>query len=77
MILDKNKRIVAVLVGQPNDPTWKVAVDEAANVMQEVANEGISENRFSDKHFSHRRGDFIAIPVGVSFGGGQTVLILL
>ena len=36
LILDKEKRIIAVLVGQPDDPMWKDAVNDAAGVMQEV-----------------------------------------
>jgi len=66
---------VAVLVGQPSDPTWKDAVEEAAAAMQEVAHEGILEGHIGDKYLSHRRGEFVALPTGVSFGGGQTVCI--
>jgi hypothetical protein len=44
--------------------------------MQQVASEGISEELMDDKHLHHRRGDFVALPVGVSFGGGQKVRLL-
>lgn len=74
-ILDKEDRVVAVLVGQPNDPTWEGAVVEAAAVMLEVASEGISARHIDGKYLSHRRGSFVALPVGVSFGGGQTACL--
>lgn len=64
---------MAVLVGQPNDPTWAGAIKEAAATMQQVVSEGVSNGLLGAKHLSHRRGDFVALPVGVSFGGGQTV----
>jgi len=33
----------------------------------------MGEDIFSEDDLDHRRGKFLAIPVGVSFGGGQTV----
>ena len=73
MILDKQKRIIAVLVGQPDDPQWRVIVDYAAEEMQEVEQLGAYEDLFNEKNLHHRRGEFLAIPAGVSFGGGQAV----
>jgi len=69
LILDKGGRIIAVLVGQPEDSEWVYVVDDAARVMQEVQTLGVD----SGKGSGHRRGDFLAIPIGVSFGGGQVV----
>jgi len=60
-------------VGQPDDPKWIDVVGDAAEVMQEVQRLGIDMELFADKNLHHRRGEFVAIPVGVSFGGGQTV----
>jgi hypothetical protein len=71
--LDQEKRIVAALVGQPDDPEWSKVIDAAAAVMQEVQQLGMGEDIFSEDDLDHRRGKFLAIPVGVSFGGGQTV----
>jgi hypothetical protein len=65
--------IVAILVGRPDDPEWVYVIDDAANVMEEVQKLGANMDRFSDQSLSHRQGEFLAIPVGVSFGGGQTV----
>jgi hypothetical protein len=42
-------------------------------VMQEVERLGADVDLFTEKSLHHRRGEFIAIPAGVSFGGGQTV----
>lgn len=73
MVLDKEGRIIAVLVGQPEDPEWRVIVGDAAELMQEVERLGASMDLFTEKSLHHRRGEFLAIPTGVSFGGGQTV----
>ena len=74
-ILDCKQRIIAVLVGQPNDPTWDQVAHDAAAVMEEVREAGEEEECFSEKFLSHRRGEFVAFPVGVSFGGGQKVRV--
>jgi hypothetical protein len=71
--LDREERIIAVLVGRPDDPQWSDAIDAAAEVMQEVERQGGSMDLFADKCLHHRRGEFLAIPAGVSFGGGQMV----
>jgi hypothetical protein len=62
-----------VLVGQPDDPEWREVINEAEAVMREVRETGAELDLFSEKAQDHRRGRFLAIPVGVSFGGGQTV----
>lgn len=45
--------------------------------MTEVQEVGLEEDCFTDKFLSHRRGEFVAFPVGVSFGGGQKVCLHL
>ena len=67
------KRIIAVLVGHSNDPLWSVVADDAAALMEEVRKLGLESDAFDEKYITHRRGDFIAIPVGVSYGGGSTI----
>lgn len=59
-----------MLVGQPDDPEWRNVVNDAAEVMREVEQLGASLDLFAEKSLHHRRGEFLAIPVGVSFGGG-------
>jgi hypothetical protein len=73
LILDKTGRIIAVLVGRPDDSEWVYVVDDAANVMREVQKLCADMELVSEKSLGHRQGNFLAIPVGVSFGGGQTV----
>jgi hypothetical protein len=41
--------------------------------MQEVERLGADMDLFTEEDLHHRRGEFLAIPAGVSFGGGQTV----
>jgi len=71
--LDKKERIIAVLVGRPDDPQWGAEIDAAAGVMREVERCGADMELFKEKSLHHRRGEFLAIPAGVSFGGGQKV----
>jgi hypothetical protein len=71
--LDKEKQVIAVLMGQPNNPMWKNTVNNAAEVMQEVEWLSACQDLFTKKNLHHRRGEFFAIPAGVSFGGGQKV----
>jgi len=47
-------------------------VTRLCTAMQEVASKGTSEGLIADKYLHHRRGNFVTLPVGVSFGGGQT-----
>jgi hypothetical protein len=55
----------------PNGYTY--VVDDATDIMQEVQQQGAEMDLFSEGSLDHRRGGFLAIPVGVSFGGGQAV----
>lgn len=73
LILDAEKRIMCVLVARPQDPEWTAVVEDAAALMEGVRSSGLASNAFSPKSIDHRRGDFVALHVGVSFGGGPTV----
>jgi hypothetical protein len=74
LILDKPGRIIAVLVGRPNGADWIYVVDDAAMVLKEVLWLGGEEmGLFSKQSLYHRWGEFLAVPVGVSFGGSQVV----
>ena len=73
LILDKEDQIIAILAGQPDDPLWKDKVNSAAEVMQEAECLGADLDLFTKENLHHRRGEFLALPSGVSFGGGQTV----
>ncbi|TFK67072.1 hypothetical protein BDN72DRAFT_879900 [Pluteus cervinus] len=71
-ILDDEERIVAVLVGQPKHASWREAILDAAKTCAEVREAGERDLLFNDDHTFHRRGNFTAISIGVSHGGGQT-----
>lgn len=72
-ILDKNLKVVAVLVGRPRDTGWG-AVHQAAC---EAVARGRSRLNLCEGQASHRRGSFPALAVGVSFGGGRKVGAIL
>lgn len=70
-IVDSNGLVVTVLVGQPNDPTWKDAHEQAFKLLQDNA----STCNFTSKCVNHRRSRFAALNFGISFGGGPQVLV--
>ncbi len=68
-IIDQGRRVIALLAGQPahdEDSDWAQAVQEVETVMRTARMNWTSAPE-------HQRGTFIALPVGVSFGGGQEV----
>lgn len=67
-----------MMVGRPDDPNWKQAVaDVAAEELEEIRVEGDAANAWSKKQRDARRGDFVSITTGVSYGGGQLVRIFV
>ncbi|KAJ7616999.1 hypothetical protein DFH06DRAFT_1012646 [Mycena polygramma] len=69
LILDCEGRIIAILLGKPDDPEWDEVVKGAAEALREA-------RRAAQRHKAwfrraHRRGWYLAITAGVSFGGGQ------
>ncbi|THV03575.1 hypothetical protein K435DRAFT_650968 [Dendrothele bispora CBS 962.96] len=72
-ILDSQERVVAVLAGQPQAPNWKGLVSKATEA---IARAG-KELHFTDKQLNSGRGEFPAIAIGVSFGGGRKVYFFL
>lgn len=74
VILDTDGRAMAVLVGQPcDDPTWGPSAARAGEALLNVRTEGLARGAFRAADLDHRRGKFLAVASGVSFGGGQTV----
>lgn len=65
-IVDKKKRVVAVLAGQPKDAGYATATDAA---FLSIIKEGDAAS-FHPKETHHRRGAFPAINVGVTHGKG-------
>lgn len=68
-LLDRQDRIVGVLVGRPDDPGWDAVAQEASRAMEEAR----KNCYFKKKDKDHRRGVFATLARGASFGGGQQV----
>ncbi|KAJ6480705.1 hypothetical protein C8R47DRAFT_982893, partial [Mycena vitilis] len=69
-IVDAEGRIIAILLGRPEDPDWDEVVRDAARAMRRA-------RRFARRHRAwspgerHRRGLYFLLTAGVSYGGGQ------
>lgn len=73
LLVDDANNIVVVLAGRPDDPDWDNVVAEGVRVMGEIRRAGHKSGVWKPDDMSGRRGDFVAIASGVSFGGGQRV----
>ncbi|KAJ6477130.1 hypothetical protein C8R47DRAFT_974832 [Mycena vitilis] len=71
LILDRDGRIIAVFVGAPEDPEWPEVVSKAMAALDEARRDGIRTGAFDDGDEFHRRGLFLKVGGGVSYGGGQ------
>jgi hypothetical protein len=65
--LDEDARVMVMLVGRPDDPTWDQNGVEAVEAMD------IAQTQAVFRHSSHRRGDYPTVANGLSYGGGQKV----
>ncbi|TFK60791.1 hypothetical protein BDN72DRAFT_778955, partial [Pluteus cervinus] len=71
LILDKDGRITTILVGAPDDSNWDSVITRCEEVMNGVRENGVNAEIFTKDHQKHRRGNFVAVPLGVSHGGGR------
>ncbi|KAJ7167289.1 hypothetical protein C8R43DRAFT_877332 [Mycena crocata] len=69
LILDCEGRIIAVLLGTPDDPDWEDVIKEASDELRYARRYAKHHGLWS--HMRHRRGWYFSITAGVSFGGGQ------
>lgn len=70
VLLDKLKRIIAVLAGRPHgDSSWDTMTHDATNAMEEAR----ARCSFSDGDTRHLRGEFPTLKVGAAHGGGTPV----
>lgn len=69
LLVDRDDRVVGVLAGRPQDPSWDETTQEATRAMCEA----YASCRFKKTNVKHRRGEFATLARGVSFGGGRTV----
>ncbi|KAJ7481041.1 hypothetical protein B0H11DRAFT_1230917 [Mycena galericulata] len=63
--LEPRQRIIAILLGQPEDEGWDNVVVDAFQAMDRVRRAGRRSGSF------HRRGHHTILASGVSFRGGQ------
>lgn len=68
-VTDEDERVITAICGGPGDPTWKSACAVAADNIEATR----GRLRASASNYKHRRGDFLAMAHGVSYGGGQKV----
>lgn len=68
-ILDNAKRVIGICAGIPEGSDWGRVNRDASSAIETAH----SACMFADADLKHRRGDFPALAVGASFGGGQTV----
>ncbi|KAJ7433333.1 hypothetical protein FB451DRAFT_1419783 [Mycena latifolia] len=73
LILDVHGRIIAILLGRPEDAEWDSVVDDACKAMRRARRAGHASGGIRAKDTKHHRGHFVALASGVSFGGGQKV----
>ncbi|KAJ7270356.1 hypothetical protein C8J57DRAFT_1435475 [Mycena rebaudengoi] len=67
-IVDRNKKVIGVHAGHPDDPNWKENVhDPAVTAIEEAA----AKASLSESRWYHRRGIFPSLSKGDSHGGGQ------
>ncbi|KAF9035951.1 hypothetical protein BJ165DRAFT_642156 [Panaeolus papilionaceus] len=68
-LIDEEDRIIAILAGMPVDPGYLQA---GKNVFARglLASQ---QGNFSSDERQHRRGSFVSLPFGISYGSGQTV----
>ncbi|TFK59626.1 hypothetical protein BDN72DRAFT_780474, partial [Pluteus cervinus] len=72
IITDREDNAVVVFAGVPHqEGDWEAVVRNAAETMASVRDEGLAGQALSPGVQSHRRGEFVAIPVGVSHGNGR------
>lgn len=72
VLLDNHKRIVGVLAGRPKDDSWRDTTRAACDAMEQARGQCI----FRDTDVEHRRGSYPCLAVGVSYGGGQQVILV-
>ncbi|TFK60231.1 hypothetical protein BDN72DRAFT_779666 [Pluteus cervinus] len=72
VITDNEGRCIVIFIGGPTrDDTWRDVVKAAAATMASVRQEGVVAGLLPKDVQSHRRGEFVALPVGVSHGNGR------
>ena len=66
-LLDQENRIIAMLAGRPVDKSWDGVHQEISHVLMVGGEQAKGPNK------RERRGSFISLSFGASYGGGQQV----
>ncbi|KAL0948660.1 hypothetical protein HGRIS_010463 [Hohenbuehelia grisea] len=66
-LVDRAGRHIAVLAGQPADPSYQGAAQRAFDLMEWERQHA----EFKPEEVEHRRSDFPAFATGILYGGGQ------
>ncbi|KAJ7149778.1 hypothetical protein C8R43DRAFT_887781, partial [Mycena crocata] len=69
-IVDADGRIVAVLLGTPEDPEWSDVVEDAIRAFARARRKARTYGAWAPGGL-HRRGRYFTLTTGASFGGGQ------
>lgn len=65
-IVDKQDRVITVLAGRPNTRGWDLVQKRMTTLLEDAGFEARAPRK-------ERRGDYVSLSHGVSYGGGQTV----
>ncbi|KAJ7037287.1 hypothetical protein C8F04DRAFT_952936 [Mycena alexandri] len=68
-IVDAHGRIIAILAGRPNDPSYVADVQNAYEAMAQER----AQAKFAADMSRHRRGPFVALNCGIGYSKGQHV----
>ena len=72
LLLDREKRIIGVLAGQPQGENWASTCNRAFTALDLLAQRVVP----SKKDVESRRGIFPTIAYGISLGNGQKVSVI-
>ncbi|KAJ7030783.1 hypothetical protein C8F04DRAFT_1263474 [Mycena alexandri] len=70
LILDAEGRIIAILLGTPEDEEWAAVIEDAVIAMARARHEALRRGKWRVGTI-HRRGTYLPVRAGVSFGGSQ------
>lgn len=73
LILDDQGRIIAILLGTPEDPEWPEVIKDAVKDLARARRQARRYGSWNPGSAFHRRGWYLPLTCGVSFGGGQIV----
>ncbi|KAG5640461.1 hypothetical protein DXG03_008580, partial [Asterophora parasitica] len=72
VVTGRDGRGIVFMVGKSNDDSWSGVIAAADELIMNARIHGEREGLFKPEQVEHRRGKFVALAAGVSYGGGQT-----